>query len=95
MIANLLAKGKRVLFVSNTNRAVDVGLLSVMDALYEIYPDFNLQDTTRFGEAWLEDDRLEDVLFENQVIIKLESKKSEAIELQTIMGSIYCTSRSG
>ncbi len=85
VIANLIAKGKRVLFVSNTNRAVDVGLLSVMDALYEIHPDFDLQHTTRFGEAWLEDDRLEDVLFENQVTIKLERKKADAIELQTMM----------
>ncbi|MEQ9309614.1 MAG: AAA domain-containing protein [Balneolaceae bacterium] len=85
VIANLITKGKRVLFVSNTNRAVDVGLLSVMDALYEIHPDFDLQHTTRFGEAWLEDDRLEDVLFENQVIKKLENKKTEAIELQTMM----------
>lgn len=85
VIANLIAKGKRVLFVSNTNRAVDVGLLSVMDALYEVQPEFELQQTTRFGEAWLEDDRLEDILFENQVTKKLEQKKSDAIELQTMM----------
>ena len=85
VIANLIAKGKRVLFVSNTNRAVDVGLLSVMDALYEIQPDFSLQETTRFGEAWLDDDRLEDVLFENQVTKKLENKKADAIELSTLL----------
>ena len=85
IIANLLAQGKRVLFVSNTNRAVDVGLLNVMDALYEVQPEFDLQQTTRFGEAWLDDERLEDVLFENQVKIKLDSKKADAIELQTMM----------
>ena len=85
VIGNLLSQGKRVLFVSNTNRAVDVGLLSVMDALYEIEPEFDLQNTTRFGEAALDDERLEDVLFENQVRIKLDSKKEEAIELQTMM----------
>ncbi len=85
VIGNLLSRGKRVLFVSNTNRAVDVGLLSVMDALYEIEPGFDLQNTTRFGEAALDDERLEDVLFENQVKIKLDSKKEEAIELQTMM----------
>ena len=85
VIANLLIQGKRVLFVSNTNRAVDVGLLSVIDALYEIQPDFDLQNTTRFGEAWLEDERLEDILFENQVTVKLNQRKEEAIELQTMM----------
>lgn len=85
VIANLIAKGKRVLFVSNTNRAVDVGLLSVMDALHEIQPDFDLQHTTRFGEAWLEDDRLEQVLFENQVKLKLDGKKADAIEFQTLI----------
>ncbi|HCD52862.1 MAG TPA: hypothetical protein DEQ34_10465 [Balneolaceae bacterium] len=85
IIANLLAEGKRVLFVSNTNRAVDVGLLSVMDALYEVKPEFSHQYTTRFGEAWLEDERLEGVLFENQVTEKLESRKSEAIEFSTLL----------
>ncbi|MBO6522392.1 MAG: DNA2/NAM7 family helicase [Balneolaceae bacterium] len=85
IIANLLKQGKRVLFVSNTNRAVDVGLLSMMDALYEVQPEFDVQQTTRFGEAWLEDERLEDVLFENQVKIKLDGKKAGAIELQTMM----------
>ncbi|MDZ7808057.1 MAG: hypothetical protein U5K71_13220 [Gracilimonas sp.] len=43
IVANLLNQDKRVLFVSNTNRAVDVGLLSVIDALYEIHPGFDLQ----------------------------------------------------
>lgn len=81
IMANLLRKGKRVLFVSNTNRAVDVGLLSVLDALYEIDPGFSLQQTTRFGEAALDDARLEDILFENQVKSKLESRKAEAIQL--------------
>lgn len=85
VIANLLAQNKRVLFVSNTNRAVDVGLLSVMDALYEVKPEFSHADITRFGEAWLDDERLEGVLFEHQVKDKLDSRKAEAIELQTMM----------
>ena len=85
IIANLLAFGKRVLFVSNTNRSVDVGLLSVMDALYEIKPEFDIQETTRFGEALLEDERLEQVLFDNQVKLRLEARKADAVELQTMM----------
>lgn len=85
IIANFLRLGKRVLFVSNTNRAVDVGLLNVMDALYEIHPEFDLQNTTRFGDAWIDDERLETVLFEHQVKEKLDSRKSEAVELSQLL----------
>lgn len=85
VIANFLKLGQRVLFVSNTNRAVDVGLLSVMDALYEIQPGFDLQQTTRFGEAWIDDKRLESVLFEHQVRGKLDARKAEAVELSQVL----------
>ena len=85
IIANLLRKGKRVLFVSNTNRAVDVGLLSVMEALYKVEPTFDLQQTTRFGEAALDDKRLEEVLFEHQVKEKLDGRKSDAVQLSNTL----------
>lgn len=85
VIANLLTQGKRVLFVSNTNRAVDVGLISVMDALYEINPEWPLQEGTRFGEAWLDDERLEDILFENQVTSKLARRKEDAVEFSSLL----------
>ncbi|RNC79371.1 MAG: hypothetical protein ED557_14910 [Balneola sp.] len=84
-VANLLKQGKRVLFVSNTNRAVDVGLLSILDALNEIYPEFNESESCRFGEAWLDDERLEEVLFENQVKAKLDSRKEEAVQLSQLL----------
>lgn len=84
-VANLLKQGKRVLFVSNTNRAVDVGLLSILDALHEVYPGFDESESTRFGEAWLEDERLEEVLFENQVKSKLDSRKAEAVQLSQLL----------
>lgn len=87
IVANLLNQNKRVLFVSNTNRAVDVGLLSVMDALYEIDPGFNLQNTTRFGEAALDDARLEDILFEHQVKAKLDGRKADAVQLQNLLSN--------
>lgn len=87
IIANMLRKGKRVLFVSNTNRAVDVGLLSVLDALREIEPGFNLQQTTRFGEAALDDNRLEEILFEHQVKGKLDGRKAEAVQLSTTLSN--------
>lgn len=85
IIANFLRLGQRVLFVSNTNRAVDVGLLNVMDALYEIHPEFDLKKSTRFGEAWIDDERLESVLFEHQVKEKLDARKVEAIELSQLL----------
>jgi superfamily I DNA and/or RNA helicase len=85
IVANLLNQNKRVLFVSNTNRAVDVGLLSVIDALYEIDPGYDLQNTTRFGEAALDDARLEDILFEHQVKVKLDGRKSDAVQLSNLL----------
>ena len=85
IVANLLKQDKRVLFVSNTNRAVDVGLLSVINALYEIDPGYNLQNTTRFGEAALDDARLEDILFEHQVKTKLDSRKADAVQLSNLL----------
>ncbi len=87
IIANFLRLKKRVLFVSNTNRAVDVGLLSVMDALYEIQPNFDLQNSTRFGEAWLDDERLDVVLFEHQVKAKLDGRKADAVEMSQLLDS--------
>ncbi len=85
IIANLLSEGKRVLFVSNTNRAVDVGLLGAMEALGVVDPDFDLQNTTRFGEAALNDERLEPILFDSQIKTKLNSKKEQAVELSTTL----------
>ncbi|MCH2449612.1 MAG: DNA2/NAM7 family helicase [Gracilimonas sp.] len=87
IVANLLNQNKRVLFVSNTNRAVDVGLLSVIEALYEIDPGFNLQNTTRYGEAALDDARLEDILFEHQVKTKLDSRKADAVALSNTLSN--------
>ncbi len=85
IIANLLSEGKRVLFVSNTNRAVDVGLLGAIEALGIVDPDFDFQNTTRFGEAALNDERLEPILFDSQIKTKLNSKKEQAIELSTTL----------
>lgn len=87
IVANLLKQDKRVLFVSNTNRAVDVGLLSVIDAMYEINPGYNLQNTTRFGEAALDDARLEDILFEHQVKTKLDGRKADAVQLSNMLSN--------
>ncbi|MFN1834679.1 DEAD/DEAH box helicase [Balneola sp. MJW-20] len=85
IVANYLQQGKKVLFVSNTNRAVDVGLLSVMDALYEIAPRYSHARMTRFGDAALDDERLDSVLFEHQVKDRIDSRKQEAAELSSTL----------
>lgn len=81
IIANYIEAGKSVLFVSNTNRAVDVGLLSAMEALENINPNYNKNSITRFGDAALDNKSLEQVLFENQVKEKYEGRKIQAVEL--------------
>lgn len=85
IIANHLKQGNRVLFVSNTNRAVDVGLINTIEALKEIEPAFDLQNTTRFGEAVLDDSRLGNILFEHQVNSKLEKRKESAVQLSSML----------
>lgn len=76
IIANYLLKGKRVLFASNTNRAVDVGMISTIQALTLLgRPDLR-EEITRYGEAALDQKGLEDILFENQ-LEKLASRQKE------------------
>ncbi len=58
IMAAYLSQGKQVLFVSNTNRAVDVGLLSVIQQLEA------LEGVYRLGDTALDDGRLEDCRFE-------------------------------
>lgn len=86
MMANYLIKGKRVLFASNTNRAVDVGLLSAMDALTAIEKEHLEQEITRFGDMALDSGRLEQVLFERQVKEREERQKAKAAGLMNLLG---------
>lgn len=80
IIANYLASGKTVLFASNTNRAVDIGLLSTIHALKQIGEQGFLSGCTRFGEAALDHDGLEEFLFEAQIQKKVEKKREQASE---------------
>ncbi|MEX2602361.1 MAG: AAA domain-containing protein [Balneolaceae bacterium] len=85
IIANYLREGKSVLFASNTNRAVDVGLLSTLHALDETgHPELK-RGVTRFGEALLEDPRIEEVVFENQVDKILKTRQEEASDLGALL----------
>ena len=80
IIANYLKQGKKVLFASNTNRAVDVGLLSAMEAMNEIGIQVKQEKITRFGDSALNDDRLEPIAFDVQIEKTVEKRKQEAGE---------------
>jgi len=76
LIANYLRKGSRVLFASNTNRAVDVGLLSVLSALTSTGENIPFEQLTRFGEIALESNQLAEIQFDEQ----LKKKKEQIIQ---------------
>lgn len=86
MMANYLVKGKRVLFASNTNRAVDVGLLSALEALTSVEKEHLEKKITRYGEIALDSERLEQVLFEQQVKEREEKQKIKAAKLSNVLG---------
>lgn len=86
MIANYLIKGKRVLFAANTNRAVDVGLLSALQALTDVEKEHLEEKVTRFGEIALESDHLEHVLFEKHIEQKEREQKEKAGSLSNLLG---------
>lgn len=86
MIANYLIKGKRVLFAANTNRAVDVGLLSGLKALMAVEKEHLEEKVTRFGEMALDSEHLEQVLFEEHIAKKDRRQKQEAGNLDNLLG---------
>lgn len=86
IIANYLVKGKKVLFASNTNRAVDVGLLSAMEALTAVEKEHLEDKITRFGEIALDSPRLEQVHFQNQIERREEQHKQKASKLIQLLG---------
>lgn len=78
IIANYLIRGKRVLFASNTNRAVDVGMISTIQALGLMGEQGVRTDITRYGEAALNQKGLEDIQFDHQLeqVSRLQKEKS-------------------
>lgn len=86
MIANYLIKGKRVLFAANTNRAVDVGLLSALQALTSVEKEHLESEITRFGEMALDSGRLENVLFEQHLEKRDREQKEKAANLENLLG---------
>ena len=86
MMANYLLKGKRVLFAANTNRAVDVGLLSGLEALTSVEREHLEKDVTRFGDMALDSERLEQVLFDKYIEEKSIEQKDKASMLSNLLG---------
>ena len=80
IIANYLKQGKKVLFASNTNRAVDVGMLSALRAMDQIQASIKPETVTRFGEAALNSDELESLTFDVQLEKTVQARKLEAGE---------------
>ncbi|CAN5199838.1 hypothetical protein BH23BAC3_BH23BAC3_28550 [soil metagenome] len=76
IIANYLKAGKSVLFASNTNRAVDVGLLSVVHALRQVNSKIKAEQITRFGEVALQNSDLEEYVFDHQMDKMMLEKKA-------------------
>ena len=80
IIANYLQQGKTVLFASNTNRAVDVGLLSTLNAIKTIGMQIRPGKITRFGDIALDSVELEEYQFDSQNEIISRERKNEAAE---------------
>gem|GEM_PF-237795 len=85
IIANYLNRGKSVLFVSNTNRAVDVGLLSTLDAIEKAGIEVERHQLTRFGEPALDDERIHELSFEEQVEELLRRRQAGASEFAGLL----------
>ena len=81
IMASLLEHRQRVLFVSNTNRAVDVGMLSVLDALDALGRTGELRQITRFGEMVLENRQLQAIAFDQQLESVFEADRDRNVQM--------------
>ena len=82
IMANYLLQGKRVLFVSNTNRAVDHGMLGLLEAMQTLGINEPARRITRFGDRVLAHPRLEEIHFEEQLTQRLQTRRQQAADLQ-------------
>jgi hypothetical protein len=81
IMASLLEHGQRVLFVSNTNRAVDVGMLSLLDALDNLGRAGEADHITRFGEMVLENRYLQSIAFDQQLENVFVADRDRKVEM--------------
>lgn len=85
VVANLMLQDKKVLFLSNTNRAVDVGMLSVMDALHSIKESSKIADITRFGDIALNSEAIERIHHEKLVEVRRVRLRQKAVLFQDLL----------
>ncbi len=85
MIANHIYAGNRVLFASNTNRAVDVGMLSILDALQQTGGFDRSADITRFGEIVLESQQITKIHFQHQLEQARNRRTQEAGKIKNLI----------
>jgi hypothetical protein len=85
IVANFVLLGKRTLFVSNTNRAVDVGMLAVMEALHAVNASAQIAEITRFGDSALDSEALERIHHQRQVDARRARIRQRAAAWQDLL----------
>ncbi len=89
MAVNYLRQDKKVLLASNTNRAVDVGLLNVLQAGESLNMQEVTRQSVRFGEPALDDKWLLDRTFDNVLEQKEQKRKEKAARLDERLQQFY------
>lgn len=85
IVANFVKRGDRVLFVSNTNRAVDVGMLSVMEALMATRASDEIPNITRFGDIALSSESLDRIQHARQADVRRTRLRQRAQRCQELL----------
>lgn len=85
IIANLMLQGKKTLFLSNTNRAVDVGMLAVMEALHAVEKSDMIPNITRFGDIALSSEALDRIHHEKLAEVRRTRLRQKAARYQDIL----------
>ncbi len=89
MAANYLRQDKKVLLASNTNRAVDVGLLNVLEAAEAMGISDRELRCTRFGEPALDNRRVLDRTFDHLLDQKQQKRREQAAKLDERLQEFY------
>ncbi len=88
VVANMMLQDKKVLFLSNTNRAVDVGMLSVVDALLAIKQPSKIAELNRYGDIALKAETLERIHHEKLVEVRRTRIKQKAALYQDLLSKL-------
>lgn len=88
VVANLMLQDKKVLFLSNTNRAVDVGMLAIVDALHAIKQPSKIAELNRYGDIALNAEALERIHHEKLVEVRRGRIKQKAALYQDLLSKL-------